>query len=109
VRTEGVLGVDTGSPPPVLCHEVTTMPSFDDVGVREFRDHASRYLASTRPLAIRRHDRIIGFYIPVERDEQEVSRAVAQMGDVVSHVLAETGMSEDELVSLLDLRSRPSE
>lgn len=80
------------------------MPELEDVGVREFRDHATRYLAGSKPLAIRRHGRVIGFYIPVERDEDEVKRAVAKMGDVVSRVLAETGMSEDELVAALNPR-----
>ena len=80
------------------------MPELEDVGVREFRDHATRYLAGSAPLAIRRHGRVIGFYIPVERDEGEVKPAVAQMSDVVSRVLAETGMSEDELVEALNPR-----
>jgi hypothetical protein len=82
-------------------HEVTTMAELEDVGVREFRDHATRYLAGSKPLAILRHGRIIGFYIPVERDEEEVKRAVAHMGEVVSRVLTETGMSEEELVAAL--------
>jgi hypothetical protein len=31
-----------------------------DVGVREFRDHASRYLSADEPLAVRRHGRVLG-------------------------------------------------
>jgi hypothetical protein len=84
------------------------MEELEYVGVREFRDHATQYLAGSKTLAIRRHGRIIGFYIPVERDENEIKRAVAQMGDVVSRVLSETGMSEDDLATDLDLRNLPT-
>jgi hypothetical protein len=57
-----------------------------DVGVREFRDHASRYLSGDEPLAVRRHGRILGFYVPVRQksDTEELRRA--------------TGLSEEELV-----------
>ncbi len=74
------------------------------IGVREFRDHATRYLSGPDPLAVSKHGHVIGFYIPVERDEDEVRRAVAHLGQTVERVLKETGMSEDELAGLLDLR-----
>ena len=85
------------------------MPELENVGVKEFRDHATRYLAGKRPVAISRHGRVIGFYIPVPRDEDEVARAVAQLGEAVGRVLAETGMTEDELARSLDLRTRSTE
>jgi hypothetical protein len=47
---------------------------------------------------------VIGFYIPLKRDEDEVRRAVAQLGQAVEQVLDETGMTEDELASLFDMR-----
>ncbi len=34
------------------------------VGIREFRDHATKYLAGDEVLAIERHGQPIGFYIP---------------------------------------------
>jgi hypothetical protein len=74
------------------------------VGVREFRDHATRYLSGRDPLAVSKHGHVIGFYIPVERDEGETRRAVARLGETVERVLQETGMSEEELAGLLDLR-----
>jgi hypothetical protein len=39
-----------------------------------------------------------------ERDEGEARRAVARLGETVERVLKETGMSEEELAGLLDLR-----
>jgi hypothetical protein len=79
------------------------------VGVREFRDHATAYLSGPEPLAVSKHGHVIGFYIPVERDEGEARRAVARLGEAVERVLQETGMSEEELAGLLDLRRAPPE
>jgi hypothetical protein len=74
------------------------------IGVREFRDHATTYLSGPEPIAVSKHGHVIGFYIPLERDEGESHRAVARLGEVVGRVVKETGMSEDELAGLLDLR-----
>jgi hypothetical protein len=74
------------------------------IGVREFRDHATTYLSGPDPVAVSKHGHVIGFYIPIERDEDEVRRAVVGLGEAVGQVLQETGMSEEELASLLDLR-----
>jgi|HubBroStandDraft_6_1064221.scaffolds.fasta_scaffold630501_2 antitoxin (DNA-binding transcriptional repressor) of toxin-antitoxin stability system len=74
------------------------------VGVREFRDRASLYLSGTEPVAVSKHGRVIGFYIPVERDENDIQRAVAQLGETVERVLKDTGMGEEKLAGLLDLR-----
>ncbi len=74
------------------------------VGVREFRDHATTYLSGSDPVAVSKHGHVIGFYIPLERDEGEARRAVARLGETVERVLKETGMSEEELAGLLDLR-----
>jgi antitoxin (DNA-binding transcriptional repressor) of toxin-antitoxin stability system len=80
------------------------MLKMKNVGVREFRDHATKYLAGPEPVAVNRHGRVIGFYIPLERDENEVRRAVAKLGQAVEQVLDETGMTEDELANLFDMR-----
>lgn len=80
------------------------MSTMKNVGVREFRDHATKYLAGPETVAVSRHGRVIGFYVPLKRDEDEVRRAVAQLGQAVEQVLDETGMTEDELASLFDMR-----
>jgi hypothetical protein len=51
------------------------MSKMKNVGVREFRDHATKYLAGPETVAVNRHGRVIGFYIPLKRDEDEVRRA----------------------------------
>lgn len=80
------------------------MGKLKTVGVREFRDHATSYLSGSDPVAVSKHGRVIGFYVPVERDEDEVRRAVAKLGETVGQVLEESGLSEDELAALFDLR-----
>lgn len=74
-----------------------------DVGVREFRDHASSYLSGGEPLAVRRHGRVLGFYLPVKRknDEQELQVALRELGESLAELRRETGLSEEELVEEL--------
>jgi len=60
------------------------------IGVREFRNNASTYLSGSETIAVNRHGKVIGFYIPLERDEDEVRRAIAKLGAAVGQVLEET-------------------
>ncbi|MHB1842845.1 MAG: hypothetical protein ACYCO4_06945 [Sulfobacillus sp.] len=85
------------------------MAKLKSVGVREFRDHATTYLSGDDPVAVSRHGQVIGFYIPVERDLGQAKRALEQLGSTVDRVLADTGLTEEELAQLFDLRRRPSE
>lgn len=75
------------------------------VGVREFRDHATEYLAGDDPIAITRHGRVIGFYLPVPPDDREAERALTRLELAVERVRAHTGLSEAELGRLVDLRA----
>jgi antitoxin (DNA-binding transcriptional repressor) of toxin-antitoxin stability system len=82
------------------------MAKLKTVGVREFRDHATTYLSGSDPIAVSKHGRVVGFYIPLERDEDEVQRVLARLGETVGQVLDETGLSEGELARMFDLRRR---
>lgn len=74
------------------------------VGVREFRDHATQYLAGDEVLAIERHGQPIGFYIPTKTSRQEsLEQALDRLEQTVQRVLAETGLAEAELSRLYDL------
>ena len=74
------------------------------VGVREFRDHATRYLAGDEVLAIERHGQPIGFYIPTGASRQEsFAQALERLERTVQRVVAETGLTEEELSRLFDL------
>jgi hypothetical protein len=82
------------------------MGALKEVGVREFRDHATKYLSGTESVAISRHGQIIGVYVPLKRDAEKVRRAVDRLEKTVNQVLEETGMTEDELADIFDL-SKP--
>lgn len=81
------------------------------VGVREFRDHATQYLAGSEVLVIERHGESIGFYIPATAPRPVASpEAFERLDRAVTRVLDQTGFSEEELIRFLDLsRSAPDE
>ena len=74
------------------------------VGIREFRDKASQYLASREAVAVKRHGKLVGFYIPVEQSEEiEIEQALQRLNQTVERAIAESGMDEATLASALDL------
>jgi len=69
------------------------------VGIREFREQLGSYLESTQPVAITKHGRTVGFYIPVHRaPELEEREALREAGRRLDAWMAEKKVSEDELV-----------
>ena len=74
------------------------------VGIREFRDKASQYLASSEVVAVKRHGKLVGFYIPVEQsNEIEIKQALQRLSQTVEQAMAESGMDESTLSRALDL------
>jgi len=74
------------------------------VGIREFRDKASHYLASDEAIAVKRHGKIVGFYLPVrESDEAEVQAALMRLSRTVETALAQSDWDEEKLSLALDL------
>jgi antitoxin (DNA-binding transcriptional repressor) of toxin-antitoxin stability system len=74
------------------------------VGIREFRDKASQYLASREAVAVKRHGKIVGFYIPVEQSEEiEIEQALQRLNQTIETAIAESGMDETALANALDL------
>ena len=51
-----------------------------------------------------KHGQVIGFYIRVEVDRDRARRAIEQLGRSVEEILADTGMTEEELSQLFELR-----
>jgi PHD/YefM family antitoxin component YafN of YafNO toxin-antitoxin module len=79
--------------------------SIVQVGAREFREELARYLESESPLAITRHGRTVGYYIPARApgDEAELDslrRAVERL----EALLEEHGVSVEEV--LREFRAR---
>jgi antitoxin (DNA-binding transcriptional repressor) of toxin-antitoxin stability system len=74
------------------------------VGIREFRDKASQYLASREAVAVKRHGKIVGFYIPVEQSEKiEIEQALQRLNQTLETAITESGMDEAALAQALDL------
>lgn len=77
------------------------------VGIREFRDKASQYLASREAIAVKRHGKLVGFYIPVEQsDDIEIQQALQKLSQTVETAMAESGMNEAALADALDLSQK---
>lgn len=77
------------------------------VGIREFRDKASQYLASTEVVAVKRHGKLVGFYVPVEQsDEAEIAQALQRLSETVETAKKESGLDEDALSRALDLSQK---
>ena len=73
------------------------------VGVREFRNHAAAYLSGDDVVAVERHGRPVGFYIPTRPStDEELAQALERLDQTVREVMARTGLSEDELSRLFD-------
>jgi antitoxin (DNA-binding transcriptional repressor) of toxin-antitoxin stability system len=83
---------------------MTTFIPMKTVGIREFRDKATHYLASGEILAVKRHGKVVGFYIPVSQsDEKEVQQAIKQLSVTVEAAKAESGLTEEALSQALNL------
>jgi hypothetical protein len=77
------------------------------VGIREFRDKATQYLASKEVVAVKRHGKLVGFYIPVEQsDETEIQQALQNLSQTVEIAMAESGMDEVAISTALDLSQK---
>lgn len=77
------------------------------VGIREFRDKASKYLASDEVVAVKRHGKLIGFYVPVaQSDEEEIATALQKLTETIEAAKKETGLDEDALSRALDLSQK---
>jgi PHD/YefM family antitoxin component YafN of YafNO toxin-antitoxin module len=77
------------------------------IGIREFRDKASQYLSSSEVIAVKRHGKLVGFYIPVEQsDEMEIQQALQKLSQTVEIAMTESGMDEVAISRALDLSQR---
>jgi antitoxin (DNA-binding transcriptional repressor) of toxin-antitoxin stability system len=70
------------------------------VGMREFREQLAQYLETDTPVAVTKHGRTVGFYIPLGRKPgQEDVAALREAGRRLDQWMAQQGLSEDELVA----------
>jgi len=82
---------------------MSALRQMKDIGVREFRDHATRYLSGSDTLAIRKNGHLIGFYIPIKRDEEKIRQAVESIERTIDGIVDENGDIDDQLGEMFDL------
>ncbi len=69
------------------------------VGMREFRHRFGEYAESDKPVAVTKHGRTVGFYIPVRRKpEAEDVAAFREARETLQTWMREHGVSEEQLV-----------
>jgi prevent-host-death family protein len=70
------------------------------VGIREFRENLSEYLLSSKPVTITRHGETLGVFIPARpRPTQEQAEAMWREGEQLDALLAQAGVTEEELLA----------
>lgn len=69
------------------------------VGVREFRQDLAEFIDQGEPVTITRHGQTVGLFIPVRPDRKAAVAAYAAAAKKANVLLAEIGMTEDELVA----------
>jgi antitoxin (DNA-binding transcriptional repressor) of toxin-antitoxin stability system len=77
------------------------------VGMREFREQLARYLESEVPIAVTKHGRTVGLYIPVRHEpaEQDIA-ALRDAGRRLDEWLRGQGVTEEELVAEFKARRK---
>jgi antitoxin (DNA-binding transcriptional repressor) of toxin-antitoxin stability system len=69
------------------------------VSVRDFRSRFSAYSESGKAVAVTKHGRTVGFYIPVRRKPAAEDLATfREAGRVMQEWMAKNGVSEEELM-----------
>ncbi len=72
------------------------------VGIKEFKNKATQYLRAEKPVAIERHGKLVGFYIPVaERNEEKIKTSLNTFEKALKKALNETGLSTDAFADLV--------
>jgi hypothetical protein len=74
------------------------------IEVSDFAEDIIDYLTGDEVLTILRHGEPVGYYIPAEVTTTPArnKRAIEELGETVQRILDRTGLTEDELVQLLD-------
>jgi antitoxin (DNA-binding transcriptional repressor) of toxin-antitoxin stability system len=80
--------------------KVKFMSAIESVGIREFRTHLYKYTRENQePIALTSHGETIGYYIPAQTQAQKKDlESLRQAVTKLSNMLAEKGLSEDDIV-----------
>jgi len=70
-----------------------------NIGVREFRDNATKLLAAGEGLRIERHGHLVGYFVPAE--ERSGNLALVQLAALLRDAIDASDLSQSEMVDLL--------
>jgi antitoxin (DNA-binding transcriptional repressor) of toxin-antitoxin stability system len=69
------------------------------VGIREFRADLAEYIASKTPVAVTRHGRTVGYFIPTQGQMEAAIAALRKASVSLDKMLAEHGMDIEGVVA----------
>ncbi len=69
------------------------------VGIREFRKGLAEYIGTGSPIAVTRHDQIVGWFIPTPMDHDAEITSLRRAAETLDALLAERGVDVDEVAA----------
>jgi antitoxin (DNA-binding transcriptional repressor) of toxin-antitoxin stability system len=69
------------------------------IGVREFRDNATKLLAAGEGLRIERHGHLVGYFVPAQ--DSEGNPALAELAALLRDAIDESDLTQEEMIALL--------
>lgn len=69
------------------------------IGIREFRDNATKLLAGAEGLRIERHGHLVGYFVPAE--EQGGNLALVELAALLRDAIDASDLSQAEMIQLL--------
>jgi len=69
------------------------------IGIREFRDNATKLLAGGEGLRIERHGHLVGYFVPAQ--DQGGDSALVELAALLRDAIDNSDLSQTEMVNLL--------
>jgi PHD/YefM family antitoxin component YafN of YafNO toxin-antitoxin module len=69
------------------------------VSIREFRADLAKHISSSTPVAVTRHGKTVGYFIPTRGEIEADLAALRKASEVLDELLEVRGLDEDEVVS----------
>ncbi|HEX7039907.1 MAG TPA: hypothetical protein VF202_07350 [Trueperaceae bacterium] len=70
-----------------------------NVGIREFRDNATKLLAAGEGLRIERHGHLVGYFVPAQ--DREGNPALVELAELLRDAIDSSDLSQEEMIALL--------
>ena len=69
------------------------------VGIREFRADLAEYIAASAPVAVTRHGRTVGFFIPTQGQVEAHRAALRTAGEALDRLIKAEGVDVEGVVA----------